>query len=133
MLDQELYLQGSSFINAPRLYRLDRKTGELTFAKNDTSRNDNAFTCRQIWAHSEDGTRIPIDCFGTLAGKQPTIVFIYGGFGRNNHSFYSPDIYSKWLTRGYSVAVIHSRGGGEYGKAWHQAGVKQEDAKSGRI
>lgn len=124
VLDQELYLQGSSFINAPRLYRLDRKTGELTFAKNDTSENANTFTCRQIWAHSEDGTRIPIDCFGTLAGKQPTIVFIYGGFGRNNHSFYSPDIYSKWLTLGYSVAVIHSRGGAEFGKAWHQAGVK---------
>ncbi|WP_234992681.1 prolyl oligopeptidase family serine peptidase [Varibaculum vaginae] len=124
VLDHELYIQTSSFINAPRLYRLDRKTGELTCAKNNTSQYNNAFTCQQIWATSEDGTQIPIDCFGKLTGKQPTIVFIYGGFGRSNHSFYSPDIYSKWLTHGYSIAVIHSRGGAEYGKSWHQAGVK---------
>lgn len=129
VLDHEIYLQISSFINAPRLYRLNRETGELVFAKIGTSHHNSPFTCRQIWASSEDGTPIPIDCFGNLVGKQPTLVFIYGGFGRSNHSFYSPDIYSKWLAHGYAVAVIHSRGGAEYGKAWHQAGIKNGRSK----
>ncbi|SUO88215.1 Prolyl endopeptidase precursor [Trueperella pyogenes] len=75
---------------------------------------------KRIVAISSDGTRIPIDCYGELAISRPTFVHVYGGFGKSNTSFFSSQIASAWLDQGFNIALVHTRGGAEYGASWHE-------------
>lgn len=75
---------------------------------------------RRINSVSTDGTRIPVDCYGELEQCSPTFVHVYGGFGKSNTSFFSSQIASRWLDQGFNIALIHTRGGAEYGTAWHE-------------
>ena len=126
VLNDQIYAQTSSFTDPPSVYRIERRTGRLTAVHDGRFSNAPEYTCRRVWATNEDGTRIPIDCFGTLPDvPRPTIVHVYGGFGCSNHSFYSHAADVHWLKHGYRIAVVHTRGGGEYGTDWHQAAVKE--------
>ncbi|MDV6239552.1 prolyl oligopeptidase family serine peptidase [Trueperella bernardiae] len=124
--NDQLYVHASSFIEPPSVYQIDRHSGQLTVVHDGNCNKVREFTCRRVWDISDDGTLIPIDCFGTASNTpKPTIVHVYGGFGRSNHSFYNHAADAHWLKHGYTIAVVHSRGGGEYGDSWHQAGVKE--------
>jgi prolyl oligopeptidase len=57
-----------------------------------------------------------------LEGANPTILYVYGGFGESQLPVWTPEIVA-WLSIGGVYAVVNARGGGEYGEAWHRAGT----------
>jgi prolyl oligopeptidase len=82
---------------------------------------------REVTVRSHDGTLVPLSIVmkkGTrLDGSAPTILYGYGAYGVTDDPFFSPRVYT-WLERGGIWATAHVRGGGVYGKDWHEAGRK---------
>jgi prolyl oligopeptidase len=84
-----------------------------------------SYLTEQVFAQSADGTMVPI--FLTrhrdLAadGQAPALLYAYGGFDVSITPSFSPEM-AAWLARGGVLAVANLRGGGEYGRAWHEAG-----------
>jgi prolyl oligopeptidase len=82
----------------------------------------------QLEATSSDGTRIPYFVVHPkgmkLDGSNPTILYAYGGFQISMLPAYSGTIGKLWLERGGVWVVANIRGGGEFGPAWHEAGLK---------
>jgi prolyl oligopeptidase len=80
---------------------------------------------RREWAVSKDGTRVPITILlrkGTpLDGSAPCLATGYGGYGLSSAPRFDP-VLRVWLDRGGVFAVVHVRGGGEFGEAWHAGG-----------
>ena len=90
-----------------------------------------SYVTEQVFAESADGTRVPmfVTRHRDLAadGQAPALLYAYGGFDVSITPSFSPEM-AAWLERGGVLAVANLRGGGEYGKAWHEAGrraVKQ--------
>ncbi len=84
---------------------------------------------QQYTAVSKDGTRVPyfqVSRKGmALTGKNPTLLYGYGGFEISLQPDYNPGVGSAWLERGGVYAVANIRGGGEFGPAWHNAARKE--------
>jgi prolyl oligopeptidase len=84
----------------------------------------------QFEATSKDGTRIPYFVVHPRAmqldGRNPTILNAYGGFQVSRTPTYSPNIGKLWLERGGTFVLANIRGGGEFGPAWHEAGLKTQ-------
>ena len=87
----------------------------------------------QFEAVSKDGTRIPYFVVrprtARLDGSNPTLLYAYGGFQVSMTPAYSGTIGKLWLERGGTYVLANIRGGGEFGPAWHQAGLKGERQK----
>ena len=85
-------------------------------------------TVEQLEAPSRDGTKIPYFVVHSSAikldGSTPTILTAYGGFQVSETPYYSPQTGKLWLERGGALALANIRGGGEFGPAWHEAGLK---------
>jgi prolyl oligopeptidase len=83
----------------------------------------------QHHAKSKDGTIVPYFQVGRknleLNGKNPTLLYGYGGFEISMLPSYSAGIGSSWLERGGVYVLANIRGGGEFGPKWHQAALKQ--------
>lgn len=83
----------------------------------------------QRFATSKDGTRVPYFVVwprGARAdGRNPTLLYGYGGFEISMTPWYSGGFGRAWFERGGVLVVANIRGGGEYGPAWHQAALKQ--------
>lgn len=79
-------------------------------------------------ATSRDGTKIPYFIVHPKAmkadGLNPTVINAYGGFQISETPFYSATIGKLWLERGGTFVLANIRGGGEFGPAWHEAGLK---------
>lgn len=88
----------------------------------------------QRFAVSKDGTRVPYFVIwppGAKAdGRNPTLLYGYGGFEVSMNPWYSGGIGRSWYQRGGVYVVANIRGGGEYGPAWHQAALKGQRQKS---
>ncbi|MGC8596083.1 MAG: prolyl oligopeptidase family serine peptidase [Candidatus Kryptoniota bacterium] len=86
----------------------------------------NAFETKQVFYHSKDGTLIPMFITmkkGTkLDGKNPTLLYGYGGFNISITPSFNPTNIV-WLEMGGIYAVANIRGGGEYGERWHHSGM----------
>ena len=89
---------------------------------------------QQHFARSADGTRVPYFQIGPVAdrpaGRQPTLLYGYGGFEVSKQPWYSAAFGSAWLSQGGVLVVANLRGGGEFGPAWHQAAVRQHKQRS---
>jgi prolyl oligopeptidase len=111
------------------IYRFELKTGrsDLWRAPTLTGFKPAAYESKQVFYTSKDGTRVPMFVTarkGTpLDGKNPTILYAYGGFNISLRPEFSPGI-AAWLELGGVYAIANLRGGGEYGRAWHEAGMK---------
>ncbi len=83
----------------------------------------------QYEAISKDGTKVPYFVVGKkeilLNGKNPTLLYGYGGFGISLLPNYSASVGSAWLERGGAYVVANIRGGGEFGPTWHYAARKE--------
>jgi prolyl oligopeptidase len=88
----------------------------------------------QRFAMSKDGTRVPYFIVwpkgATANGKNPTLLYGYGGFEIAQQPFYSGAIGRSWTGRGGVWVLANIRGGGEFGPAWHQAAVGKNRQKS---
>ncbi len=126
--DVELFYSFSNYITPGNIYKYDPALGQsdLYIAPKIDFNPDN-FESRQIFYTSKDGTQVPMIISykkGTkFDGHTPTILYGYGGFNIQ----LNPDFSSTravWMEMGGIYAVANLRGGGEYGKKWHEAGTK---------
>jgi prolyl oligopeptidase len=128
--DPETFFNFSSFNQPSAVYRFDSKTGQATpFAEPKLSFNPADFEIKQVFYPSKDGTKIPMFIvhkkgLDLKAGGAPTLLYGYGGFNISSTPSYSPTRMA-WLQSGGVFALANLRGGGEYGKPWHDAGRLQ--------
>ena len=127
--DPETFFAFSGFTSPTTTYRLDLTTGRSTlFKRPEVKFNPDDYTTTQVFYTSKDGTRIPM--FIThkqglkLDGTNPTLLYGYGGFNVSLRPGFSVSRLV-WMEMGGVFAQPNLRGGGEYGKAWHLAGTKQ--------
>ena len=128
--DSETFYTFTSFTTPATIYRYDMNTGvSQLFRKPQVDFDPKAYQTQQVFYPSKDGTKIPM--FIThkkgikLDGNNPTYLYAYGGFNISlTPSFSVSNLV--WLEMGGIYAVANLRGGGEYGEAWHQAGMKDK-------
>uniref|UniRef100_UPI0026023E16 prolyl oligopeptidase family serine peptidase n=1 Tax=uncultured Eudoraea sp. TaxID=1035614 RepID=UPI0026023E16 len=107
-------------------YSIDEGTYEKYWSP-DIDYNPNDYESHQVFYNSKDGTKIPMIITHKKGvaynGKNPTILYGYGGFNISlNPSFSITN--AVWMEQGGIYAVPNLRGGGEYGKKWHESGIK---------
>ncbi|QEL56218.1 prolyl oligopeptidase family serine peptidase [Chromobacterium paludis] len=92
------------------------------------------YRIQQFFARSDDGTRVPYFVVARknikLNGKNPTLLYGYGGFEVSMTPYYSGTLGKAWLERGGVYVLGNIRGGGEYGPAWHEAALKHKRQKA---
>ncbi|WP_299152762.1 prolyl oligopeptidase family serine peptidase [uncultured Christiangramia sp.] len=123
-----LYYSFTNYVTPGTIYKYDIENGTSeVYNKPNIDFDPEQFTSEQVFYESKDGTKIPMIITykkGTqLNGKNPTILYGYGGFNVSLTPGFSTAM-SVWLEQGGVYAVPNLRGGGEYGKAWHDAGTK---------
>ena len=88
----------------------------------------------QRFATSKDGTKVPYFVVwpqgATANGRNPTLLYGYGGFEVSLTPWYSGGIGRVWGTQGGVYVVANIRGGGEFGPGWHQAALLSNKQKS---
>ena len=122
------FLNSAGFIAPNALYLTDAASGKVEQVKTLAAKFDAAnLTVDQLEATSSDGTKIPYFVVHRknlpFDGTTPTILSAYGGFQVSNTPAYSGTIGKLWLERGGAFALANIRGGGEFGPAWHEAGL----------
>lgn len=125
--DTTLYYTFTSYTFPTTIYRYDVKSGTSTvWQRVNTAFDPAAFEARQVFVVSKDGTRVPMVILSKRNAQKrpaPTMLYGYGGFNISlNPSFNAQ--YIPWLEQGGVIAIANLRGGGEYGEAWHQAGMR---------
>ncbi|MBI2398079.1 MAG: S9 family peptidase [Xanthomonadales bacterium] len=126
--DNETFFAFGSWAVPDSVYRLDATTGETTLFKAPSVKFDvNAYETTQVFYPSKDGTKVPMFITAKKGfvrdGNNPTILYGYGGFNIAVTPKFSPAII-QWLDMGGVYAVANLRGGSEYGRPWHEAGMK---------
>ena len=126
--ENESYFSFENFYTPSSIYKLHLEKGdaELYWApKIDFNPND--FESKQVFYTSKDGTKVPMIISykkGTpLDGTAPATLYGYGGFNISYTPWFAVT-YAIWMNNGGVFAVANIRGGGEYGKKWHEAGTK---------
>lgn len=123
-----LYFSFTNYVTPNTIYTFDVQTGksEMYQQPKIDFKSDN-YESKQVFYTSKDGTRIPMIITykkGTaMNGKNPTILYGYGGFNISLTPSFSISN-AVWLENGGIYAVANLRGGGEYGKVWHDAGTQ---------
>ena len=123
----EAFFQFRSYLMPPRIYRHDVATGKTElWAQPKVPFEPNDFDLRQVWYASKDGTKVPMFLFHKKGlkpnGQTPTLLYGYGGFNVSLTPSFSP-MAAAWVEQGGLYAVANLRGGGEFGEAWHKAGM----------
>jgi prolyl oligopeptidase len=126
--DDETFYAFTSFIDPGSIYRYDAATGESRlFRQPKLKFNPADFETNQVFVRSKDGTRLPMFISSRrglkLDGNNPTILYAYGGFNISQQPSFSAGNLA-WLEMGGVYAAANLRGGGEYGRAWHEAGMR---------
>ena len=126
--DATTYFSYSDFITPATIYRYDVASGEArVFKAPQVAFDASRYETTQVFYASKDGTRVPMFITARRGaardGAHPTILFGYGGFNIPRTPEFSPAVVA-WLEMGGVYAVANLRGGGEYGRAWHEAGMK---------
>jgi prolyl oligopeptidase len=125
----DVMLTVSGFLTPTTLYRVDADAGTASAIKALPARFDASHdVVEQREAISKDGTHIPYFLVRPKSmrfdGTTPTILDAYGGFGVSSTPYYSGTRGKLWLARGGAYVLANIRGGGEFGPAWHDAGLK---------
>jgi prolyl oligopeptidase len=126
--EKELYYIFTSYVYPTTIFKYSVLTGKSEVYKKPAVDFDPAkYESKQVFYTSKDGTRVPmIITFKkglTLTGKNPTLLYGYGGFSVSLTPAFSTSVITL-LEQGAIYAVPNLRGGGEYGEKWHYAGTK---------
>jgi prolyl oligopeptidase len=125
--DKITFYSFTSFTYPPTIYKYDIAGGKSeVFHKTEVKFNPDDYEVKQVFYSSKDGTRVPMFIVHKkglkLNGKNPAYLYGYGGFNISMlPSFSSTNIVL--LENGVVYAMANIRGGGEYGEAWHRAGM----------
>ncbi|WP_442794438.1 prolyl oligopeptidase family serine peptidase [Pelobium manganitolerans] len=126
--DKDLYFTFTSYVYPPTVFKYDIASGQSEIYKKSGVKFDpTKYESKQVFYASKDGTKIPMIITYKkgieLNGKNPTLLYGYGGFNISlTPSFSTSNILL--LEQGGVFAVANLRGGGEYGDKWHNAGIK---------
>jgi prolyl oligopeptidase len=125
--DTETFYSFGNYTTPGTIYRYDVTDGKSSvFRQPQVAFDPSAYETKQVFCTSQDGTRVPIMIVARrgirLDGSHPTILYAYGGFNVSQTPGFATSIVA-WLERGGVYAVANLRGGGEYGRAWHEAGM----------
>ena len=128
--DKEFYFSFTNY-NTPSSsykYHVEKGTYEQ-YWKPEIDFNPSDYISSQVFYKSKDGTKVPMIITHKkdveLNGKNPTILYGYGGFNISLTPSFSI-VNAVWMEQGGIYAVPNLRGGGEYGKKWHVAGTKMQ-------
>ena len=125
--DPETFYSFASFNRPAGIYRMDLSTGKMQpFALPKLTFDPDAYAVEQRFYTSKDGTRVPMFLVRKRAVAEagravPTMLYGYGGFDIALTPGFSA-VRMAWLEAGGAFALANVRGGGEYGKSWHDAG-----------
>ena len=125
--DDELFYSFTSFLYPTTIYRYDlnARRNEL-FRAPKVAFDPSRYETRQVFYQSKDGTRVPMFITAkkglVLDGSNPTLLYAYGGFNISVTPTFS-SANAAWLDMGGIYALANLRGGGEYGKEWHEGGM----------
>jgi len=126
--DALMYYSFSNYSTPGSVYAYDPATGESkVHFKPAVKFNSDDYESKQVFYTSKDGTKVPMIITHKkglkLDGTNPTMLYGYGGFNVSlTPSFSVSNLV--WMEMGGVYAVPSLRGGGEYGKAWHEAGIQ---------
>jgi prolyl oligopeptidase len=123
----DAYLSFHSYFVPPTVYRCDPATGNLTtFDSVQADVDSSRYVLNQVFYPSKDGTRVSMFLVHRKGlkrnGGNPTLLYGYGGFNQSMVPAFQRNSFL-WLEQGGVLAIANLRGGGEYGEAWHQAGM----------
>jgi prolyl oligopeptidase len=127
--DKETYYTYGSYTTPDSVFHLDLASGKssLWHAPKLAGFKSEDYQSTQVFYQSKDGTRVPMIITARkgvkLDGSNPTILYGYGGFNISYVPNFTPAV-ATWMQLGGVYAVANLRGGGEYGRAWHEAGMK---------
>jgi prolyl oligopeptidase len=124
----ELYFSFTNYNTPSAIYKFSPKDGNYTlYRKSGIDFNSELYTSKQVFYTSKDGTQVPMLITHKkgvlLDGKNPTILYGYGGFNVSLTPSFSITN-AIWMEQGGIYAVPNLRGGGEFGKKWHDAGTQ---------
>ena len=124
--EKEIYFGFSNYITPSSSYKFDVNSGQSTlYIKPKVKFDSGQYESKQVFYTSKDGTQVPMIITYkkgiVLNGKNPTIVYGYGGFNISLTPAFSTSV-AVWLANGGVYAVPNLRGGGEYGQKWHDGG-----------
>ena len=126
--EKDLYYSFTNYVTPGSIYKYNVETGtsEL-YNRPEVAFNPDNYTSEQVFYTSKDGTKVPMIITYKkgieMNGKNPTILYGYGGFNISLTPSFSI-ANAVWMEQGGIYAVPNLRGGGEYGKDWHDAGTK---------
>jgi prolyl oligopeptidase len=117
------------FLTPSTLYALDNQVTQARAVRSLPAQFDaSRFAVEQFEATSRDGAQIPYFVVRqrdmALNGRNPTLLYAYGGFQVSMLPTYAANVGKLWLERGGVYVLANIRGGGEFGPAWHQAGLR---------
>lgn len=126
----ELYYSFTNYITPGTIYKMDIASGASdVYQQPKVKFNPEDYESKQVFYTSKDGTKVPMMITykkGTkLDGTNPTMLYAYGGFNVSLTPSFSI-ANAVWLENGGVYAVPNLRGGGEYGKKWHNAGTQMQ-------
>ena len=126
--DDSMFIAWTSFLQPTEIHQYDFATGEMQklFEASTPSFDPNQYETTQAFCPSQDGAMVPIFITAKkgleLNGDNPAIMYAYGGYHFSQTPWYR-DWLPVWLENGGIFVVANIRGGGEYGEAWHRAGM----------
>ncbi|NER10082.1 prolyl oligopeptidase [Muriicola jejuensis] len=128
--EETLYFSFTNYNTPSSIYKFDPGNGEYeVYWKPEIDFNPADYESTQVFYTSKDGTKVPMIITYKkgleLNGKNPTILYGYGGFNISLTPSFSV-VNAIWMEQGGVYAVPNLRGGGEYGKKWHDAGTKMQ-------
>lgn len=128
--EKEIYFNFTNYYTPGSIFTYQADSGEVAlYRKSAIDFNPDNYESKQVFYTSKDGTKVPMIITHKkgleLNGKNPTILYGYGGFNISLNPGFSI-ANAVWMEQGGVYAVPNLRGGGEYGKAWHDAGTQMQ-------
>ena len=124
----DFFFSYSNFLQPTTLYLANDDGSVRPLRRLPSTFDATKFVTEQAEAISSDGTKIPFFIVRpkemSWDGSNPTLLYAYGGFELSSTPVYGTAVGPAWIARGGVYVVANVRGGGEFGSAWHEAGIK---------